>query len=307
MNKLKFPVIFAVFILVLNSCKQDNYYEENTASDAVAADSIADEISPEAPLNSTAATYQDPKRKFIRTADLSMEVEDVYRSTTKIESSISRLGGFVTESRLNSRILSAETFPVNSDSALEVRKYAVNNEISLRIPQKELGEFLFSLGEEMKFLYFRNISAQDVSLNFIIAELEKERLNSANDKLDDLANEKGKIKDKQSVINNVNSNQSEINNKKIRTMKMDDEVAYSTVTLLIAEKTKIAETMVINPKTYEDKYRPGFFYRAKVSATEGFYFFQTICIGLLYVWPLWLLGILVYFFVKFQRKKTETF
>src|SRR5690606_9550047 len=143
-------------------------------------------------------------------------------------------------------------------------------------------------------------------LNFIATELEKERLNSTNHQLEKLNQEKGKIKDKQEVVNNVNENKSEVNQQKINSLKLNDDVAFSTVSLLIEEKEKVAQAMVINPESYNDKFRPDFLYRAKISVTEGFHFFQNICIGLLYIWPIWLLGILIYFLFKNQFRKTKT-
>ncbi len=312
MNKLKFYAIVLVIVFSVNSCHQagetDSYDDKVASTETFSSNNEVNptSVETEAPLSSTAATHQDAEKEFIRKADLSMEVENVYKSTTKIESKISELGGFVANSSLNSRVFSTETFPISSDSALEIRKYTVNNEMTIRIPQKELGNFLSSLGEEMKFLYFRNISAQDVSLNFIAAELEKERLNSTRDQLGELNHQKGKITDKQGIANNMDHKKSEANRQEISILKMKDDVVYSTVSLLIQEKEKVAQTMVINPNNYDDKYRPDFLYRAKVSVTEGFHFFQTICIGLLYIWPVWLLAILIYFFVKHQLKKTKT-
>lgn len=308
MKKLKFPVIAAAILFSIQSCQQEaeSHYEEASTSEMSSNNIIKSAPEePKAPLNSTAATYQNPDKKIIRTADLSMEVDNVYESTTQIESKISELSGYVSQSNLNNRILSQETFPVSSDSALEIRKYRVANEMTLRIPQEKLGEFLNYLSGEMKFLYFRNVSANDVSLNFISSELEKERSNSTNEQLVQLNKEKGKISHKQDVINDMDKNKSIANQQKINTLRMNDKVSFSTVTLLIEEKEKVAQTMVINPKNYSDKFRPDFLYRAKVSVTEGFYFFQTICIAILYIWPVWILGILIYLFIKFQIKKQK--
>ncbi len=310
---------FKIFLLVvlfcfLNSCErkaesyEGRYSESVSESAAVASDTLMDtdgEKITEMPLSSTAATYQDSDREFVRTADLSMEVENVYASTTKIESKVSELGGFVTKSNLESRVWTNQTFPVTKDSAVEVKKYNVENQMTVRIPQKELGNFLNSLGEEMTFLNFRNISADDVSLDFVLAELEKDRMNSTHQKLDKLENQTGKILEKQSVVTNSNHNQSEINFQKVATMKLKDEVAYSSVSLLISEKEKIAQTMVINPQSYDDKFRPEFTYRAGNSIKEGFYFFQNLLIGLLYIWPLWIVGIMVFLFVRYQIRKAK--
>src|SRR5690606_35558802 len=248
-SKIILPV---AFLFILFSCEQSNNYkseqyatEETISSEVISVDSATQ--NEEVPLSSTAATHQDPNRKFIRTADFSMEVENVYQSTTQIENKLSQIGGFVTQSNLESNIISNEKIPMNADSATQVKKYTVSNRMTVRVPQLELGHFLTSLGEEMQFLNYRNIAAQDVSLNFVMAELEKERLEKTSEKLDKINSETGKIKDKQNIVNNVDEKQGEIIQSKISTLKMKDEVAYSSVTLLLSEKEKIAESMVINP------------------------------------------------------------
>lgn len=299
------PVIFCLFMLI--GCEQYSAYEtgefatEHSVEPVMAIDSLIED--PEIPLSSTAATFQDPRRKFIRTADLSMEVENVYRSTTNIERKIAEIGGFVSESQLYSRVLSKDIFEIDADSAREVKKYSVYNTMTVRVPQTELGNFLHSLGDEMKFLHHRNISAEDVSLNFVIAELEKNRLDKTSGKLDEINKESGKIPDKQSVVNALDEKQSEVNFQKISTLKLKDEVAFSTVTLELTEKEKIAETMVVNLKNYGDQHRPGFWYRAGNSVKDGFYFFQSVCVALLYIWPLWLILAFLFFGLRFYRRR----
>src|SRR5690606_38050009 len=103
----------------------------------------------------------------------------------------------------------------------------------------------------IEFLHFRNISADDVSLNLMLDELENNRLNQTNKKLDDTQQNAKKTLDRQKVIHNVNKNQQEINQNKITTLKLRDNVAFSTLSLYISEKEKIAQSMIINPKTYK--------------------------------------------------------
>lgn len=310
MKKSKIILFASLLFLTLNSCEksvgypESKYAEEASATESVMLDETSENESG-IPLSSTAATHQDPNHKFIRTADLSMEVENVYKSTTCIEKKLAEIGGFVTQSNLDSHIISKELFPVDADSAKEIKKYTVRNIMTIRVPQMELGDFLTSLGDDMKFLNFRNISAEDVSLNFVLSELEKERLDKTSGKLDKITDESGKIADKQTIINDVDDKQSEINYKKVSTLKMKDDVAYSTVSLLLTEKEKVAETTVINLKNYNDKYRPDFWYRAGNSIKDGFYFFQSICIALLYIWPVWLLLAAVFFGLKWFNKKAH--
>ncbi|SMC53158.1 DUF4349 domain-containing protein [Moheibacter sediminis] len=300
-------ILPVAFLFIMFSCEQRGGYEESgysggePAVESISIDSAAGNS--EIPLSSTVATYQDPERKFIRTADLSMEVENVYKSTTTIEKNLAEIGGFVTQSNLTSNIISTETFAVDTDSAKEVKKYSVQNSMTVRVPQMQLGNFLNSLSSEMKFLNFRNIAAEDVSLSFIMSGLEKGRLDKTSGKLDKITDESGRISDKQNIVNDVDEKQSQINHHKISTMKMKDNVAYSSVTLFLTEKEKIAETMIINPKSYDQKYRTGFWYRAENSIQDGFYFSQTLLVGLLYLWPLWIFACLLFVGIKWYNKK----
>jgi hypothetical protein len=292
--------LFFVFTasVIFNACQPGKESFEN--SESLSADSIKND----APLSSTAATYQDEKRKFIRTADLNMEVENVYKSTQKIEMKIAELGGFVTQSNLESEVLSEKTFPIDVDSAYQVKNYIVNNKMILRIPSRELGSFLNSLNSEMKFLYFRNISAEDVSINFIVSEMEKERLQTTNQKLDQINEEGGKVKDKMNVVETIDRNNSQKNLQKYSDLKMQDEIAFSTVNLYISEKEKVSQTKIINAQHFDEKFHPKFAYRANNAIQDGFYLFQSICIGLLYFWPfLIILLILTVIFRKQIRKK----
>lgn len=313
MKKSKIILLVLVISTFIFSCEQasrSGHAESEYASEdlvqgeSVVMDSITENS--EAPLSSTAATYQDPNRKFIRTADLSMEVENVYKSTTNIERKISEIGGFVTQSNLQSNVISQEIFPIDSDSAKEVKKYTVNNSMTVRVPQLELGNFLLSLGDEIKFLNFRNISAEDVSLSFVMSELEKERLDKTSGKLDKMTDQTGKITDKQDIVNDVDDKHSQINHHKISTMKMKDNVAYSTISLQLTEKEKVAETTMVNLKNYDDKFRPDFWYRAGNSVKDGFYLFQSVCVGVLYLWPLFVTAILVFIGFKWYNKKMRT-
>jgi hypothetical protein len=49
-------------------------------------------------------------KQFIKTADVNMEVKDVYDATISIEKSVQELGGFVTHSNLKSNVISENTY-----------------------------------------------------------------------------------------------------------------------------------------------------------------------------------------------------
>lgn len=305
MNKSKSFIVILISAIVLNSCQHptDEMAEsvaEYTESDtALAVDSGI-------PMNSTAADYQHPDKKFVRTASVSMEVNNVYKTTTRIENQLGQLGGFVAESNLNTHVISTETFPLDSDSAVEVRKYVVRNEMSLRVPETELSKFLILLGDEIQFLDYRNIEADDVTLKLLLSQNEQQRMNSTAGKLNELTKENGKISEKQNAISAIDQQQHGLNQEKINQLSTEDQIAFSTVRLKISEKIKVAETTVINTKSFNDKYRPAFWQSASHSLINGFRLFQTILIGLLYLWPVFLLGSLGWMFYRHHRRNRKS-
>lgn len=311
MNKFKFLSTILISVFLLNSCQQgaDSSYAEYSSSEVLEAsadeadDSVINQAA--APLNSTAADYSHPDRKFVRTADLSMEVKNVYESTTRIENKVSELGGYVTKSDLASNVFSEKTYEVSKDSAIEVRKYTVSNRMTLRIPETELSKFLIALGDEISFLDYRNIQADDVSLQLLLNQMEQQRIENVSGKLENLNSENGKIGEKQQVISDGNNKQSELNREKINRMKTEDQIAYSTVSLTIKEKEKAAEIPVINLKNFDDKYKTGFLLSAWNSVKGGFDLLQTILIGILYLWPVFVLGSLVWFAIRKYRKSAN--
>lgn len=311
MNKFKITTMILISVFLLNSCQQsaDSSYVENSSPEILesSADEADDSVSNQAaaPLNSTAADYTHPDRKFVRTADLSMEVKNVYESTTRIENKVSELGGYVTKSDLESNVFSEKTYEISKDSAIEVRKYTVSNRMTLRIPETELSKFLIALGDEISFLDYRNIQADDVSLQLLLNQMEQQRIENVSGKLNNLTSENGKIGEKQQVISEGNNKQSELNREKINRMKTEDEIAYSTVSLTIKEKEKAAEIPVINLKDFDDKYKTGFWLSAWNSVKGGFDLFQSILIGILYLWPVFVLGSLIWFAIRKYRKSAN--
>ncbi|WP_326986366.1 DUF4349 domain-containing protein [Chryseobacterium sp. MP_3.2] len=247
---------------------------------------------------STVATLQVKEKQFIKTAEVSMEVKDVYESTIAIENTLKNLGGFVTSSRLNSNIISENTYNTSDNDAILVRKFQTQNTMQVRIPTEKLGDFLTQINNLKLFLNSRNILAEDVTANIKLAELEAKRNAKIAGNIEKIANNKVKV-----IL--ANENESEGNYQKNAAFQISDQIKYSTVELLINEpQMRIAEIGVINTSNIDQKYGTNFFYEVKNSLIQGFYLIQKLIIGLLSIWPMALLAAIVLYFFK-KRKITE--
>ncbi|HMU07381.1 MAG TPA: DUF4349 domain-containing protein, partial [Kaistella sp.] len=236
----------------------------------------------------------------IKTADVNMEVKDVYDATISIEKSLNDLGGFVTSSRLNSQTISEETFNTSNENAILVRKFQTENTMQVRVPSEKLGEFLNLINNKKVFLNSRVILAEDVTSNIKLAKLEEKRNAKTAENID-------KLKTNTDKVSMIDDNLSEGNLQKISTYEMSDHLKYSTVDIFIKEpKLRIAEIAVTNTGNIDNKYKFNFFYDVKNAFVEGFYLIQRLIVGLVSIWPILVIASLIFYFL-IKRKKPMNF
>lgn len=290
-SKIVVSALLLSTILACNKSEQmENVGEMSKVSSAdYAAEAVTDSVS-------SAASMEVKDKKFAKTADVDMEVKDVYDATIFIEKQLKDLGGFVTVSRLNSNVVSAETFETSDSEATLVKKFQTENKMQVRIPTERLGDFLTFINDKKVFLNSRVILAEDVTNNAKIADLETKKLQQTGQVIDKMKNNGEKV---EKTENNLVQN----NSQQIQNMKLADDLKYSTVEIYIKEpQIRVAEIAVINSKNIDNKYKFNFFYDFKNALVEGFYMIQKIIIGLVSIWPLILIGGIIFYF--FKKRKT---
>lgn len=245
---------------------------------------------------SMAATQEVEGKKFIKNAQVNMEVKNVYETTIGVEKKLKDMGGFVTKSEMNSNILTEENSPINDQEAKLVREFRQVNDMEIRVPTAKLGEFLEFVNQSNLFLHTRNITAEDVSANIMMADLEDKRIKKTEKNIET-------IKKKSEKVKLADSNLSEQNNQKLATFNLNDQLKYSTVNLYLKEpSTRISTITITNTKNFDNQYRYNFIYDIKNAFIKGFYLTQEIIVGLFTIWPILIvLGIGFYFW---RKKKT---
>jgi len=288
-------LISALALSTIFACKktesvESGYSKEETVN-ADMAEAVSDSIS-------SVATMQVKDKRFIKTASVNMEVKDVYDATISIEKSVKDLGGFVTQSNLQSNVVSEETFNTSDENAMMVKKFQTENSMEVRVPTSNLGEFLQQINDKKLFLNSRVITAEDVTANMKYAELEAKRIEKTGQNISTLKNNEKKV-------DRADSNMGENNYQQLQNMNIADNLKYSTINIFIKEpKLRIAEIPVINSKNVDNKYKFNFFYDAKNAFVEGYYLIQMILVGLIRIWPLILIGIGAFFLVRKRKVKT---
>ena len=286
----------AAILLGIYSCKKS----EATVSDSETAqynkNIVAESVS-------SAATTLVKDKQFIKTANVNMEVKDVYEATISIEKSVLELGGYVTHSNLQSNVVSEETFNISNEEATLVKRYQTENTMQVSVPTEKLGEFLTLINSKKLFLNSRVINAEDVTSRIKYAELEGKRIKKTSENISQLKTNKDKV-------DMSDENRSEENQQQLANMDVADNLKYSTVDVYIKEpKLRIAEIAVTNSKNIDNKYKFNFFYSAKNAFVEGYYLIQRLVVGLIMIWPLILIAAVAFYFYrknKFNKKQIQT-
>lgn len=286
----------AVLLLGIYSCKKgevattdlDAYATSDTTA-TVVSDSI-----------SSVASMKVKDKQFIKTADVNMEVKDVYNATIAIEKSVQELGGFVTNSNLQSNVVSESTYNTSNEEAMLVKKYQTENTMQVRIPTEKLGDLLTAINANKLFLNSRSINAEDVTANIKYSELEGKRNQKTAENI-------SKLKTNKDKVTLDNENMSEGNLQKLQSMNMTDDLKYSTIDIYIKEpQLRIAEIAVTNTTSIDNKYKYNFIYDAKDGFVYGFYLIQRIIVALINIWPILLIAAaLIYFLKKRKISKPE--
>lgn len=286
----------AVLLLGIYSCKKGEVattdldaYATSDTTVTVVSDSI-----------SSVASMKVKDKQFIKTGDVSMEVKDVYNATIAIEKSVQELGGFVTNSNLQSNVVSESTYNTSNEEAMLVKKYQTENTMQVRIPTEKLGDLLTAINANKLFLNSRSINAEDVTANIKYSELEGKRNQKTAENI-------SKLKTNKDKVTLDNENMSEGNLQKLQSMNMTDDLKYSTVDIYIKEpQLRIAEIAVTNTTSIDNKYKYNFIYDAKDGFIYGFYLIQRIIVALINIWPILLIAAaLIYFLKKRKTSKPE--
>ena len=285
-------VLGSLLLTTIFSCNKTEttgtYDQVNT--DLTATAEISDSVS-------SVATLQVKDKQFIKSADVNMEVKDVYEATISIEKQLKNLGGFVTSSRLNANIVAEETFNTSDENATLVRKFQTENTMQVRVPTEKLGDLLTFINDKKLFLNTRNITAEDVTANIKLAELEAKRNAKTGTNISQLKTDKNKV-----ILDD--DNQLEGNYQKVASFELTDNLKFSTVDIYLKEpKLRVAEIAITNTRNIDNKYKFNFFYDVKNAFVEGFYLIQKLVIGLVIIWPIILISLVVMYFIR-RRKET---
>ena len=303
-KKLLSPSVSILSILLLLTFGCSKRREEAKPSDSTMAPApMANQggVSAEnLPVTSSAAKVnpKDTVRKFIRTADLKFKVPDVIKTTYKIEDLTVNFGGFVEQTTLQSDVQNKIETPVSEDSTLETTYYVVTNSMTLRVPDVKLDTTLKSIAPLIEFLDSRTVSASDVRFDILENDLAINRSTKQERRITTTASQRGKqVVDVSTGEDHPMQAQETADEARVANLRLQDQIAYSTIHLNIYQRQSIRREVVGNDKNIT-AYTPGLGMRVLEALRFGWETLESIIVSLVKIW-----GILAFIAVLFVLYK----
>lgn len=310
------PIVLASLIVIMAvSCKDKAAESVETVTGTQADKSQPASSDPDnANLNSVkenvvssaaAVGKNDGNRKVIRTAAIRFRVKNVPQSTYAIENATTKFGGSVTYTNLQSTVLDSEQTKISQDSTLEITRYTVENNMTIRIPNTQLDTVIRIIAKQIDFLDARLIKADDVALKMLANELAQNRNQAYQKRMEKTIDSKSKkLNDAVNAENDLLTKNEQNDNTIIDNLSIQDKMRFSTITLDLYQRESIKNELLANPID-SDSFRPHIGLQIIDSLKTGWYMCEALVAFVIQLWFLILLGIIgTIGYKRYRRPKT---
>jgi hypothetical protein len=241
-------------------------------------------------MGSSAATYTDSERKFIRTANARFEVKDVYAAALGIEDTVASHGGFVVQNDISTEGMREEEHPIGDGKLLQLKEYRVVAKLTVRVPSEKTQEFLRAIVGHIVFLDSRNFAARDAQFDLLRRQLDMQRSQETQGELGEAVKEGGKLSQKAEAIGARDGAKAARDMAMIEKKEFEDQVAFSTIQLGLYQPSKVVKSERVDMDSVYQKARPGFFTRLGQDLRSGWDGLLEFVLGLASIWPVLLIG-----------------
>ena len=285
--------LLCLFSACGSSSSDKSYYSETST------DSVSYAYDP--------GTTKIPEEKLmVRKAAMNFKVKELQKTSQKISSITTQFGGEVWNSHLQTVIQNSITKKISADSLLEVITYRQTNELSIRVPSKNLDSLLISLEGLSQLLHDKEITTENVSLEYLSNELKSKNMARIQESHEAAMESKKANLEKYTSAGYENATmQNEVIDRQIHNMSLLEKVNYSTVKLSIYQDTEAYKNTIADFNS--DQFEPAFGSAALMSLQDGWDFILGVVVFLLKIWPLYLFGLFVFLIIRYAEKNRLSF
>ena len=214
-------------------------------------------------------------QKIIKTADVRFQVKNLSKSIVKIQAMIRKYNGYVS-------------------SAKQERQYnQIQSNITIRVGSDTFEDLLDDILQEGIYLDHKNVKARDVTEEFVDIQTRLKTKRAVEKRYLEILEKAKSIEEILKVENQLRVIREEIEAKEGRLKFLVDQINYSTIQLVIYQKTEAAEAP-----------SPGFLSKMGKGFKTGWQGILSFIIYLTYAWPtLLVLGGGIFLGVRYWRRR----
>lgn len=230
-------------------------------------------------VNTAISTVERVKipEKIKKTADLNITVEDYKKARTEIE-----------------KIVKSGNAYIGSENEQNTT-YSITNYMVIRVLNKDFDSMVNKLLTVARNVNSKNVTAEDVTAQFVDIQSRLKSKKEIENRYLDILQKASKVSDILEIEQKLGEIREEIEAKEGELKFLSDQVNYSTINLNFHQEFEYTPTD-----------RPGFFGRLGSAFGNGWSGFLSFLVGVVYVWPLWLiLGLTAYLLVKFIKRQSK--
>lgn len=281
---MKRNIIAIAIVLTIFGCQKSN--NKYASADAVDTQELSRETA-----DSTVA------EKIVKTADMRFRVKNVQSTKEQLSKTIKAEGGTVAEFSIESSIQETDKVKQSTDSLKEITSYRTQGYLVAKVPSEKLDEFTNTIAKMAVFVDNQSMKMDDQSIAYLSNKLKAQNRVDAIEKINKVASKKSANVESSLYIKD------DYVDKRIENMQIDSRVKFSTITLNFYQDNTVKTMIVANDNLYD--YRPAFANRLWLGIVNGWTIFKEIIIAISNLWMLILVGIAIFFTIKYFIRKNK--
>jgi len=294
-NRFMKKLFIPLFVLILINCNKSGNQQEIKSDlvEIISEDKAMDMNAPPAQelqvdaMVSAKAVDNEPKtsktqntisKKIIKNGDLDIQVGDIKKAHQQVNEIVKSNNAYVQTERFNNTDIDEKQF------------------FTIRVPHKNFDALINSFSNGIGSVLSKNIASDDVTEEYTDVSIKLANKKIYLEKYRDMLRSAKTTKDMLEIQENIRELEDEIDIAEGRLRFIDDRVNYSTLNLMLyKEKVRSSATSKI-----------GFGNRFGDSFTEGWNSFVAFFLGIISLWPFFLLiPIVILIWKKWRNRKKK--
>jgi hypothetical protein len=281
--------VAALLLCLAFACNSSSENEVSALSQTMAPDTNK-EFKPEEPPpgnnqqpqqpNATTQTHADWEKKIIKNAILNIEVEDHAAYSERVHNSTKQFGGYIAQEEQ------------------QTTEYKKENTVTIKVPVDQFDNIVQSLSSGKEKVLVKKITSEDVTGEVVDTRSRMEAKRQIRERYMDLLKQARNMEEILQVQNVINDIQVQIESASGRINYLTHASSMSTIQLSFFQ--------VLKPGTPDVK-EPTFGFRVLDSLKNGLMWIGELVLLVLNLWPLVLLGAILYWgFKRWRSTRLKT-